>query len=57
MSKARLIIADDDPIIRINLREALTDHGYEVVAEAGDAQTAIDEARRLKPDGDNTVAT
>ncbi len=46
----RILIADDESIIRMNLREMLTQHGYEVIAEAANGQTAIELANKLKPD-------
>ena len=49
-AKWRIIIADDESLIRLDLREMLTHLGYEVVAEAGDGKSAIDLAKRLRPD-------
>ena len=46
----RILIADDESLIRLDLREMLTHLGYEVVAEAGDGRQAIELARKLKPD-------
>lgn len=46
----RILIADDESIIRMNLREMLTQHGYEVIAEASNGATAVDLARKLRPD-------
>jgi AmiR/NasT family two-component response regulator len=46
----RILIADDESLIRLDLREMLTHLGYEVVAEAGDGRQAIDLARKLRPD-------
>ncbi|MCC7436108.1 MAG: response regulator [Methanoregulaceae archaeon] len=46
----KVLIADDDPIIRLDLKQMLENLGYEVVAEAGDGQTAVDLAREHKPD-------
>jgi AmiR/NasT family two-component response regulator len=46
----RIVIADDESIIRIDLREMLTGLGYLVVGEAGDGQTAINVAREVRPD-------
>ena len=46
----RILIADDESIIRLDLREMLTHLGYEVIAEAGDGRQAIDLARKMKPD-------
>ncbi len=46
----RILIADDESLIRLDLREMLTHLGYEVVAEAGDGRQAIELARKLRPD-------
>jgi AmiR/NasT family two-component response regulator len=46
----RILIADDESLIRLDLRDMLTHLGYQVVAEAGDGRQAIDLARKLKPD-------
>ncbi len=48
--KWRIIIADDESLIRLDLREMLTHLGYDVIAEAGDGRTAMDLARKLRPD-------
>jgi response regulator NasT len=48
--KWRIIIADDESLIRLDLREMLTHLGYDVIAEAGDGRTAIELARKLRPD-------
>ena len=50
MAKMRVLIADDDPIIRLDLRQMLENLDYEVVAEAGDGQQAIQMARDTAPD-------
>jgi two-component system, response regulator PdtaR len=50
MERTRLIIADDESIIRIDLREMLTNMGYLVVGEAGDGRSAVSQARELRPD-------
>ncbi|MEA2552691.1 MAG: two-component system, response regulator PdtaR [Fimbriimonadaceae bacterium] len=50
MARMRVLIADDDPIIRLDLKQMLENLGYEVVAEAGDGQGAVDMARETKPD-------
>lgn len=48
--KWRIIIADDESLIRLDLREMLTHLGYDVIAEAGDGRTAVELARKLRPD-------
>lgn len=50
LTHARVIIADDESIIRMDLREMLSALGYQVVGEAGDGRQAISLARELKPD-------
>jgi len=50
MERTRVIIADDESVIRADLRETLTTLGYLVVGEAGDGQSAVNSARELKPD-------
>lgn len=46
----RIVIADDEPIIRLDLKKMLEYCGYEVVGEAGDGLKALEAARNLKPD-------
>lgn len=46
----RVLIADDDPIIRLDLKQMLENLGYEVVAEAEDGQMAIELATAMLPD-------
>jgi len=48
--KMRIIIADDESLIRMDLREMLAHLGYDVIAEASDGRTAVDLAVRLVPD-------
>ncbi len=50
MANLRVLIADDDPIIRLDLKQMLENLGYEVVGEAGDGQQAVEVARSVKPD-------
>ena len=46
----RILIADDESLIRLDLREMLNHLGYDVVGEAGDGRQAVELARKLKPD-------
>lgn len=46
----RLVIADDESLIRMNLKETLVGLGYLVVGEAGDGSSVIHLARELRPD-------
>lgn len=48
--KLRIVIADDEPIIRLDLKKMLEGLAYDVVAEAGDGAKAIEAARTLQPD-------
>ena len=50
MERTRVIIADDESIIRMDLREMLANLGYLVVGEVGDGRSAVNLARELKPD-------
>ncbi|HYP19138.1 MAG TPA: response regulator [Chloroflexia bacterium] len=50
MAQAHVVIADDDPIIRMDLREMLGGMDYEVAGEASDGKSAVELARKLKPD-------
>ena len=46
----RVLIAEDEAIIRLDLRETLEEEGYEVVAETGRGDEAVELARDLRPD-------
>ena len=46
----RIIIADDEAVIRLGLRAMLEDQGYRVVGEAADGKRALDLVQKLEPD-------
>ncbi|MFT3855392.1 MAG: response regulator [Ilumatobacteraceae bacterium] len=46
----RVVIAEDEAIIRLDLRETLEEEGYEVVGESGRGDHALELVRELKPD-------
>jgi len=46
----RVLIAEDEALIRLDLKEMLEEEGYVVVAEVGDGQAAVDQAKQLRPD-------
>jgi response regulator NasT len=50
MNPKRLFVADDDPIVRRDLRETLERMGYSVIGEAADGIQALRLVRRLEPD-------
>ncbi|MEV6973549.1 response regulator [Kitasatospora sp. NPDC093806] len=46
----RIVIAEDEALIRLDLKEMLEEEGYTVVGEAGDGATAVQLVQELKPD-------
>lgn len=50
MERTRIIIADDESIVRMDLKEMLTNLGYLVVGDVGDGKSAVNLARELRPD-------
>ena len=50
VARRRVLIADDDPLIRTDLADMLTEEGFEVVGQVGDGERAVEQARKLQPD-------
>jgi len=46
----RVVVAEDEVLIRLDLVEMLREEGYDVVGEAGDGQQAVELAEALRPD-------
>ena len=50
MSACRVVVVEDETLIRLDLVEMLTEAGYEVVGQAGDGETALRVVRETRPD-------
>ncbi|MFV0525538.1 MAG: ANTAR domain-containing response regulator [Acidimicrobiales bacterium] len=50
MSPTRVVLAEDEALIRLDLKEILIEEGYDVVGEAGDGASALELIRDLQPD-------
>lgn len=46
----RVLVAEDEAIIRLDLSEMLREAGYDVVGQAGDGEQAVELTRSLRPD-------
>ncbi|MFT4288968.1 ANTAR domain-containing response regulator [Nocardioides sp.] len=49
-SRLSVVIAEDEVLIRMDLAEMLAEEGYDVVAQAGDGQSAIELVEKHRPD-------
>lgn len=49
-TQRRVVVAEDESLIRMDIVETLRDQGFEVVGEAGDGNKAVEFAFELKPD-------
>ena len=48
--RPRVVIAEDEALIRMDLAEMLAEEGYDVVGEAGDGERAVELVESLRPD-------
>ena len=46
----RVVIAEDEALIRLDLKEMLEEEGYVVAGEVADGEAAVDLAEKLPPD-------
>ena len=49
-TQRRVVVAEDESLIRMDIIETLRDQGFDVVGEAGDGNKAVELAHELKPD-------
>lgn len=50
MIQSKILIVDDEPITRIDMKEILQGKGYKVVGEAKNGEEAVEKAYALEPD-------
>jgi AmiR/NasT family two-component response regulator len=49
-ARPRIVVAEDEAVIRMDLVETLREEGYDVIAQAADGQTAVERILELVPD-------
>lgn len=50
LTQKRVVVAEDESLIRMDIVETLREYGYDVVGEASDGNMAVELATELKPD-------
>lgn len=50
VAKRRVVVAEDESLIRLDIVETLKDNDYDVVGEAGDGEEAVKLVEELRPD-------
>ncbi len=50
MGKARIMVVDDESVVRMDIKEMILDEGYDVVAEASNGEAAVEQALLKLPD-------
>jgi len=50
LARLKVMVADDEPITRMDIKEILQENGYNVVIEAGDGLAAVELAEAYRPD-------
>lgn len=50
LTQKRVVVAEDESLIRMDIVETLSEYGYDVVGEASDGNMAVELATELKPD-------
>jgi AmiR/NasT family two-component response regulator len=48
--RPRVVLAEDEALIRLDLAEMLIEEGYDVVGQAGDGERAVELVEELRPD-------
>ncbi len=50
MDRMRIIVAEDEPVTCLDIKEMLVEEGFNVIGDCGDGESAVDMVRQLKPD-------